>query len=175
MAQQYFTDSEWSSLLKAPYQTILAVILADKTDPVSFLKEAHGAVQVLVNEHQRTDISSDLVKSLITAHQQLDAQETLQGEELVLKKEFELLGTIQALKDASAGRDQAIAHLQQVSAILTAKVTGIQAQEFKSWLLSLAQKVAETVKEEGLFGIGGERISGAERAILEKLEKALTV
>jgi hypothetical protein len=177
MTQQYFTDGEWTTLLQAPLQVVLAVTLSDKTDPVSFLKETYAAIQLCVAEQQRTDLSNDLVKSLLASLQDADAQQSVQGEELVLKKEFELLGSVQALKDANTGRNQAIAHLQQVSSILATKVTAVQAQEFKNWLLALARKIAEAVKEDGLMGtnIGGERISSAERATLEKLEKALTL
>jgi len=43
------------------------MILADKTDLVSFLQETKAAFQILAIELQREDISSDLVKSVITS------------------------------------------------------------------------------------------------------------
>jgi hypothetical protein len=52
MSQQYFTDSEWSMLMQAPVQAISAIVLADKSDPVSFLKEVRAALQVLATEQQ---------------------------------------------------------------------------------------------------------------------------
>ncbi|WP_225913732.1 hypothetical protein [Leptolyngbya ohadii] len=175
MTQSYFTDAEWSILMQAPVQALSAVILADKSDPVSFLKEVKAAVQIMLEEQQRQDLSSDLGRSLIQSFRDSLAKESLQGDELVMKKVFEYLGGIANLKSASDGRKQAIAHLDQVSAILAAKVTVMQANEFRQWLVSLARKVAESVKEEGFLGIGGERISRDEASTLKDIEKALQV
>lgn len=84
MKQQYFSDSEWATLLQTPKQAILAVILADKTDVVSLLKEVQAAAQILAVELQRTDISSDLVKSVIASLKEIVDQESLQGDQLLL-------------------------------------------------------------------------------------------
>ena len=173
MTQQYFSDTEWSTLIQAPMQAVIALVLADKTDPVSFLKELQAGVQILAAEQQRPDISNDLVKSLVSALNDIDAKQTLQGEELALKKEFEVIGYLRGLKNADEGRQKAIAHIEQVASILAAKVTGIQASEFKTWLMSIAQRVAEAVKEGGFLGVGGEKISDPERSVLKKIEQIL--
>ena len=86
--QQYFSDSEWATLLQTPKQAILMIIVADKTDAVSLLKEMQAAVQILAAELQRVDVSSDLVKSVIASLKEIAAQETLQGEQLLLKQQF---------------------------------------------------------------------------------------
>ncbi|MCL6435842.1 MAG: hypothetical protein K6T90_16845 [Leptolyngbyaceae cyanobacterium HOT.MB2.61] len=175
MRQQYFSDSEWATLLQSPTQAIIAVTLADKTDPVSFLKEIQAAIQILAAELQREDISSDLGRSVVAALKEVVAQEPLQGEQLLLKTQFELLGTIQKFNSASEGQQQAIAHLKEVGAILASKVTAVQAKEFKQWILDLATQVAKAVKEGGLFGIGGERISREESGALSAIENALEI
>jgi hypothetical protein len=172
ISQQYFTDSEWITLLQAPSNVIMAIVLADKTDPVSFLREVRTAMQILQSEQNQTR-SNDLVQALLTTLKEFDARQSLQGEELLLKKEFQLLGAIQELKNASEGQTKAIDHLKQVSSILSAKVTLNQAEEFKQWLLNIGHRVAESVKEGGIMGIGGEPTSNAEAAVLRKLEQAL--
>ncbi len=174
MKQQYFSDDEWLALLQSPQQAILAVILADKSDLVSFLKEIQAAFQILATELHREDVSSSLVKSLLDSLNEALAQEKLQGEQLLLKQQADLLSTIQSFDSASAGQKQAIAHLEQVKSILVAKVPIGQAEEFKQWILSLASQVAKAVKEEGRFGIGGERISRPEFGALSSIEKALS-
>lgn len=174
MSQQYFSDSEWTTLTQAPIQAVLAVILSDKTDPVTFLKEAKAAIEILLAETERQDVSNDLVNSLQASLKAMNANETLTGEQLVLKREFQLLGKLQTLKSAAEGRNQALAHLQQVSGILAAKVTIEQARQLKDWLLSVARKVAEAVKEAGwLGGLGGEAVSQAEASTLSAISKAL--
>lgn len=177
MAQQYFTDSEWEMLVQSPTQVAITVLLADKTDPISFLREVKAAIDFLRNEEERTDLSSDLIKSLSSSLAERTAAESLQGEELLLKREFELLGSLQTLKSASEGRTKAIAHLNEVSNILAAKLPANQASEFKKWLVALARSIAEAVKEEGFLGgrIGGERISKAEAEAIASIEKALSI
>lgn len=174
MVQQYFSESEWTTLVQSPMQVIAALTLADKTDPVSFLKELQAGMKILATEQQRQDITNDLVKSLVQSLNDLDAKQSLQGDELLLKKEFEMIGYLQSLKSADEGRQKALTHIEQVASILAAKVTGVQANEFKNWLISIAQQIAESVKEGGFMGIGGERISDQERSILKKLEQTLT-
>lgn len=174
MSQQYFTDAEWQVMLQSPMHVVKAVILADKTDPVTFLKEAYAAVSLLT-EQQQQPTSSDLVNALMADMKTADAQEPIQGEQLLLKKEFQLLGELQGLKDAGEGRTQALAHLQQVSSILAGKVTLNQADEFRKWLVALATSVANAVKEGGFMGIGGERTSSDEAAAIKKIEQALAI
>ena len=172
MKQQYFSDSEWSTLLEAPRQAILAVVLADKTDPVSFLQEVQSALQIFAAELQREEFSSDLVKSVV-ADLALAAQDPLQGEQLLSKQQSELLATIQSFKSTSDGQKQVIAYLGQVRNVLIAKVPIAEAEAFKQWILALSTQVAKAVKEEGRFGgIGGERISRQESGALSSIEKA---
>lgn len=173
MKQQYFSDSEWAILLQSSMQAILAVILADKTDPVSFLKETQAALQILAAELQREDVSSDLVKSVIASLNEVTAQEPIQGEQLLLKQQFDLLRTIQTFNSVADGQKQIIVFFNQLRDILLTKVPIVQAEEFKQWILALATQVAKAVKEEGRFGIGGERISRQESGALSSIEKAL--
>lgn len=175
MQPQYFSDDEWATLLEAPTQTIFAIVLADKTDLVSFLKEIQAAFQIMAAELQRDDISSDLVKSVLASLKAAIAQEPIQGNQLLLKQQFDFLKTVQSFNSASDGQKMAIAHLNEVKAILVSKVPIAQAEEFKQWILALGTQVAKAVKEEGRFGgIGGERISRQEDAALSSVEKALS-
>lgn len=175
MTQQYFTDREWAMLMQAPVQAMTAVILADTTDPVSFLKEVKGAVNILATEQQRTDMTTDLGRSLMQSFSEKLAAEPVQGDALQQMKMYEYLEMLQAMKNASEGRKAAIAALDEVSGILAAKVTVIQAEEFKNWVVGLARQVAELVREEGFMGIGAGRVSRKEDATLIAIEQALDV
>ncbi|GAB4133345.1 MAG: hypothetical protein Fur0046_04030 [Cyanobacteria bacterium J069] len=175
MVQQYFSEDEWGILTQAPALAIIALTLADKTDPVSFMKEVQAGVRILAAEQQRQDLPPDgLVHSVVSSLNEVDLADGSSGDSLLLKKEFQVLRYIRDLKNASDGRKAAIAHFDQVKSVLAAKVTGVQANEYKSWLLMLATKVAEAVKEGGFLGIGGEKISDAEASVLRKLEDALS-
>ncbi len=47
------------------------------------------------------------------------------------------------------------------------------AAAYRSWLIDLAQAVAQAASEGGLMGIGGERVSSAEQALIERITAAL--
>lgn len=168
-----FTEAEKSLLLQAPAQAIAAVTLADRVDPISFLKEVEAGVGILANEVQRQDIEGELIQSLVGSMRELDQQDALQGEQLKLKKTFEILGYLQTLKNSAEGQERAVEHFKQVATVLTAKATGLEANAFKQWLLLFAKQVAEAAKEGGFLGIGGSRISEKESDILKKLADAL--
>lgn len=171
--KQYFSDSEWATLLQSPTQAILTVILADKADPVSFLKETQAASQILASELKREDVPSDLAMSVISSLSEVAAQEPLQEELPFSKQEFELLRMIQSFESVSDGQKQAIAHFNEVSTLLVTKVPIVKAEEFKQWILALATQVAQAVKEGGMFRIGGGGISRSESDALLSIENAL--
>lgn len=173
--QQNFTDEEWTKLLQAPMEAVMAVCLADKVDPISFLQELIAGVTIVTEDVKRTDLSGDLAPALVAAMAERDAQESLSAEQLVLKKQFELLGIIQTFKKPKDARDRAVESFQTISAILDTKVTGSQATEFKTWLMSVAQRVAEYQREGGFMGVGGSRISERESDVLKALAKALGI
>lgn len=168
-----FTEDEWNTLLQAPMQAVMGVCLADRVDPVAFLQEVKAGVEIIARELSRSDLVGELAPALVGDMAKLDAADALSGEQLQLKKQFELLGLIQTFKKSSEGRDYAVTHMQKVAAILDAKVTGVQATELKEWLLSVAIKVAEAQKEGGIMGLGASRISEKENDMLKKMAAVL--
>lgn len=173
MSRQLFTDEEWAVLRQAPISVMTAIVLADKTDPVPFLKEVVLAIRVLLKVSHEPH-ASDLVSAVQADLRQLDASEGIENEELILRREFQFLGAVQELKNAAEGRAESLEDLQQVASVLAPKVTLAQAEEFKGWLLAIARKIAASFKEEGFMGIGGERISGEEDAVIRKIDQILS-
>jgi hypothetical protein len=171
--RQNFTDEEWTTLLQAPLQGVMAVVLADRVDPVSFLQELMAGVKIVGAELQRQDLTGELAPLMATAMGEIDAQDPLDGDQLLLKKEFELLGLMQTFKDAKEGKQYALEHFRRVAAILETKVAGIHATDCKRWLMAIAQKVAEAQREGGFMGIGSSRISEKESDVLKDLAAAL--
>jgi hypothetical protein len=68
--------------------------------------------------------------------------------------------------------DTAVGELRQVSALVGEKAPG-SAAAFREWLKGIAARVAEAGTEGGFLGFGGEKVSAAERATLERLGSAL--
>jgi hypothetical protein len=62
-----------------------------------------------------------------------------------------------------------------VVTLLARKAPAPEAEGYKRWLLTVAQRVAEAAKEGGFLGIGGVRVSEAEQATLAEIAGALGV
>jgi hypothetical protein len=82
------------------------------------------------------------------------------------------------LKAQAAGKkpaeivETAVSELQSIAA-LVAQTAPDDAAGFKAWLNTIAGKVAEAGKEGGFLGFGGEQVSAAEKATLERLATAI--
>jgi hypothetical protein len=68
--------------------------------------------------------------------------------------------------------ETAVSELQSIAA-LVAQTAPDDAAGFKAWLNTIAGKVAEAGKEGGFLGFGGEQVSAAEKATLERLATAI--
>jgi hypothetical protein len=75
-------------------------------------------------------------------------------------------------KAPAAVVDAAVSELQAVTAIVATKAPG-SAGAFKEWLKVIAGKVADAGTEGGFLGFGGEKVSAAEKATLDRLATAL--
>lgn len=172
LIDSFSSESEWTALMQAPTQAIMAVLLAYRTDPLTLLLAARAAIQVLTEEQQRQDISSDLVKLLLNFMRETDREENFQGNELLLRKEFKIVGQLHALNNVAGGREVALTHCKQVAAILSSRVTVLQAEEFKAWLMSIARKVIELVEIMSSESTSNQ-MPGEKYMALSELEKAL--
>ena len=56
--------------------------------------------------------------------------------------------------------------------MLKTKATDEEVEEYRKFILGLAERVAEA-RKEGFMGLSGERVSDAERAAIGEIETAL--
>ena len=71
-------------------------------------------------------------------------------------------------KDSPPG-DQVVEELAAVHRIVAAKATPEELEAFGQWLVVAAQAAADAAKEGGFMGIGAERVSEREEAMLERI------
>ena len=60
-----------------------------------------------------------------------------------------------------------------LAALLAAKASATEAEEYRQWALSIAEKVANAATEGGFLGFGGERVTPAEKSLIDDIRKAL--
>ncbi len=67
---------------------------------------------------------------------------------------------------------QALEDARAAAALLVSKASPQEAQEYKQWVMKLAEGVAQAATEGGFLGFGGERLSEGERKLLAEIESA---
>lgn len=70
-------------------------------------------------------------------------------------------------------QEAALEDCKAVVALLAAKSSPQEADEYKQWALSIAEKVAMATSEGGFLGFGGERFSANEKQLLSQIESVL--
>ena len=152
-----FTDEEWVRVVRAPLVAGMAVSLADPGGPIEATKESMGSLKSAMNPPSR---------------EQLLAEVALEVQSMGQERRNPLSG-FRPTKDRPAG-EQVLEELEGVHRIVAAKATPEEAAAFGRWLVAAAQAAADAAKEGGFMGIGAERVSEGEQAMLERVRAAVT-
>jgi hypothetical protein len=156
-----FTPDEWQHILEGAMMASVAMTAADPSGLIGLLKESFAAGSTLAAG--KTDAGSNaLIKAVVADFETADGRSSARGS---LKEKF--VGS----KPADI-KVKALEALRQVAALVDAKASA-DAPAFKAWLKKISQNVAEAAKEGGFLGIGGVRVSDAEKATLAEISSAL--
>lgn len=154
-----FNSDEWRQLLQAPGLTSLVVVAASPSGPMGVIKEMFAAGKLLADtqgQKGQNALIDAIMTDLTSAEGRGQAQPKLSG------------------KSPDEVRNAALDGLRQVAALVDRKASA-EADGFKSWLLSLSNRVAEAAKEGGFLGIGGTRVNEQEAAALKATAMALGI
>jgi hypothetical protein len=149
-----FTDEEWQRLGRAPLVAGMAISFADPGGPIEALKETNAALRTVLQAAESGD-HGDFVQAVAkdVAEQARNRHNPLAG--------FHPKGA-----DA---RQEIEDEMRAVNALLVAKLTPEEGDEFREWLKQAAQASALAAKEGGFLGFRAERVSENEQQMLEKL------
>jgi hypothetical protein len=159
--KQNFNPDEWSKILQSTMLAGIAITAAEPSGLWGALKEAFASSSALAAAKSNTS-SSELIKAVVSDFETKEGRASIQ----------------EALRQHLAGAKPAdavqrsLANLREVSAILDAKAPQ-DAAGFKTWLRAISQNVADASSEGGFLGIGGVKVSEAEKATLAEISKAL--
>ncbi len=142
-----FTDEEWEQILQAPPTAGLIVITAQRGG--SF-RESFSMAKAY-SEARRQHGDSELLDTIASTKPEVDHTRYHSPEEL---------------------KENGLQHLRDAVALLEQKATPEEVDEYKRFVINLAQRVAEAHKE-GFLGLSGERVSDAEREAIEEIAQAL--
>jgi hypothetical protein len=149
-----YSREEWDLLLKSPLMAATAVVAASPSGPIGVIKEMLAVGRGLMERAE--DTSNPLIAAIVAD----------------LKGGWHPAAPAERPQDVAQMRTQALAACREVAALLARKAPG-EAEGFKRWLLSTAERTARAAKEGGVLGFGGVQVSEAERTALGEVAGAL--
>lgn len=145
-AKRDFNAEEWERVAKAPALAAVMVILADRG---GVIRESIALGKAYAEA--RRDAGSELIEELVASPPRLDP--------------------------ASIGQPDQLGELPQrvaeAARLVQEKATPDEAQQYRSFILRVADVVAHAAKEGGVLGIGGKEVSEQEQAALDGLARTL--
>jgi hypothetical protein len=142
-----FSSEEWDVVLKGPPIAGMIVVTAQRggTFRESFsMAKSYG-------EARQQHGESQLLDEIASTKPEIDRTRYHSTEEL---------------------KEHGLQHLREAVELLERKATPEEVDEYKRFVLTLADRVADAHKE-GFLGLSGERVSDAERAAVAEIAEAL--
>jgi hypothetical protein len=156
--REAFAPEDWARVVGAPMLAGIAVTAAEPGGLWGAVKES-----VAVAGAVRAGKGGDpLIAEIAAAYETAEGRDLARG---VLKEQARGKAPAAVVKAA-------ITELGAVAALVAAKAPG-SAPGFRDWLKGIAAKVAEAGSEGGFLGFGGEKVSAAEKATLDRIAAAL--
>lgn len=146
-AKADFNAEEWEQLLEAPPSAGLVVVASDRGGSI---KESISMAKAYAEAREQHG-ESELLDEIVSAKPEMDRSKH---------------GSVEELKQ------HCLENVRNAIELLKAKATPEEVEDYRKFVLGLAQRVAEA-RKEGFMGLSGERVSDAERAALTEIEAAL--
>jgi hypothetical protein len=143
-----FNADEWSTVVEAPMLAGMRVVTAHRGGTI---RESMAVAKVYAEARQRQG-ESELLDALVSSPPAVNPQ-GLQGG-----------GDVASIGDA---------RLRESLRILNEKASPTEVEEYKRFVVEVAQAAAEAHKEGGFIGIGGRQISDEEQAALDDIRETL--
>jgi hypothetical protein len=142
-----FTEDEWKQVLQGPPSAGMIVVTAERGGSI---RESFSIAKAYT-EARKQHGDSELLDTIVTEKPEMDHTRFHSPDEL---------------KEACLG------HLRDAVALLDQKAAEGEVEEYKSFIVGLAERVAEAHRE-GFLGLSGERVSDSERAAVEEIAATL--
>jgi hypothetical protein len=141
-AQADFTAEEWELILEAPPSAGLIVMTADRGGT---FRESFSMAKAYTEARQRHG-ESELLDEVVSTKPKVDRTGAHSPEEM---------------------KARGLQHLRDAVAVLERKATPAELEDYRRFVLTVAERVANAHRE------GGQQVSDAERAAIEEIAAAL--
>ena|SRR5215207_1764066 len=143
-----FNAQEWDEITTAPALAALMVMLAGRGGAI---RESLALGKAYAEARRQG--GSELIEQLVSSPPHIDPGSMAQRDEL---------------------RAQLPERIRSAIALVEQTATPEEAQDYRDFILRLADVVAHAVKEGGVLGIGGKEVTEQEQAALDELRGQLT-
>lgn len=163
-----YTEQEFFLLSSTPSMVGSCMTFAESSG-LGTVKEMFSSAQsIMAGAKQYPD--NQLIEAILP---NLDNREEAMAEAKAYKEK-----AIQRMKELGIDshekmRTQVLEDCKQVSSILAQKSTPQESEDYKTWIMSIAENVALAAKEGGILGIGGKRLSDSEIELFNQIAHAL--
>jgi len=145
-----FNAEEWSLVLAAPPIAGLRVVTADRGGTI---RESLSMAQAYGDARKERG-ASELLDQIVADKPAMDPGE---------------FKTPDDVKQAGMER------IREAVALVDSKASTEEAEDYKRFVLDLAERVARAHKEGGFLGVGGQEVSDSERAALDEIAAVLGI
>lgn len=142
-----FNAEEWSLVLEGPPVAGMVVMAAHRGGT---FREAISMSKAYT-EAQKED-AADLVKEIVSARPEFDPKRYKSAEEL---------------------RERGLTRIREAVDLLERKATAEEVDEYKRFIVEVADTVANAKKEGGVLGIGGKPVSEEEKRAIDEIAQTL--
>jgi hypothetical protein len=143
-----FNAEEWDQVAQAPALAALMVMVAERGGAI---RESVALGKAYVEA--RREGGNEFIEALVSSPPHLDPGSMGQPDQL---------------------RAQLPDRIRSAIALVEQKATPDEAQEYRDFILRVADVVAHAAKEGGVLGIGGKQVTEQEQAVLDELRGQLT-
>lgn len=152
-----FSEEDRQLLRWAPVAVISAIIGSSPGGPVSIMQETGAAVKFFEQTAESHRNNPLIAEALIALKDRFDTYFQKPQEGAAKEINFFDLG-----KDP----ERALDICRETNMLIAASADAADAEEYRRWLVALADSVAKGAKEGGFLGIGGELVNDKERAMI---------
>jgi hypothetical protein len=142
-----FTEEEWKTVLEGPPSAGLIVIASDRGGSI---RETFSMAKAYT-EARKQHGDSELLDELVNAKPEVDHTRYHSPEEL---------------------KEACLKNISEAVGLLGSKASPEELDEYKKFVVGLANRVAEA-RKEGFLGLSGDRVSDDERGAIEEIQTAL--
>ena len=164
-----FSMEDWKMISTLPSLIGGATAVASNSGVFGTLKEAMANVKAIM-DGANSYPNNSLIQALKPSRENIKDMKAVAAER---RAEMTELMKERGVKTPEGMLEIALEDATKANQILAASATPAEADEFRTWVIEIATKVAESAKEGSTFGFGGVQVSEGEQVFIDKLKGVL--